>query len=137
MNITIDKKDAVLAAAIDAERYPVCHMRYDALKPFDIPYPETMHVLRELAQMGYISKTEPYGEEVHFKANSGLNSFFERGGFRAQELFLEANLTKICHEADKLVSELPPSFTERIKPILELANSAATIIQGINTVLGK
>lgn len=46
MNITIDKKDAVLAAAIDAERYPVCHMRYDALKPFDIPYPETMHVLR-------------------------------------------------------------------------------------------
>ena len=66
MNITIDKKDAVLAAAIDAERYPVCHMRYDALKPFDIPYPETMHVLRELAQMGYISKPEPYGEEVHF-----------------------------------------------------------------------
>ena len=37
MNITIDKKDAVLAAAIDAERYPVCHMRYDALKPFDTP----------------------------------------------------------------------------------------------------
>ena len=26
MNITVDKKDAVLAAAIDAERYPVCHM---------------------------------------------------------------------------------------------------------------
>lgn len=136
MNITIDKKDAVLAAAIDAERYPICHMRFDTLKPFDIPYPETMHILRELAQIGYISEPEPYGAEVHFKANSGLNSFFERGGFRAQELFLEANLTKICYEADKLASELPPSFTERIKPILELASSAASIIQGIHTAIG-
>ena len=31
MNISIDKKDAVLTAAIDAERYPVSHMRFDTL----------------------------------------------------------------------------------------------------------
>ena len=72
MNITVDKKDAVLAAAIDAERYPACHMRYDAPKPFDIPYPETMHVLRELAQMGYISKPEPYGKKCISKLTQDL-----------------------------------------------------------------
>lgn len=102
MNITVDKKDAVLAAAIDAERYPACHMRYDAPKPFDIPYPETMHVLRELAQMGYISKPEPYGEEVHFKANSGLNSFFERGGFVLRNFSLKLILQRYATKRTSL-----------------------------------
>lgn len=136
MNITIDKKDAILSAAVDAERYPVTHLRFDVLEPLQIPYGKTIHVLRELETMGLIIQLEIYGPEAHFKANSGLNSFFERGGFRAQELFLEANLTKICYEADKLAAELPPLFAERIKPILELAYSAASIIQGIHTAIG-
>ena len=134
--ITPAIKDKILSAIIaEDESVSLAVISYKEIFPKkEIKYWEFKTILQSFEELGLVKNVSCSSEDYNTVVRMcKLYDLFQRGGFVGQEEILRANLFKLNSELLKLEKELGQSYLDRIKNILDIANSISGFFSGISS----
>ena len=130
--ITTEEKDRLLSYIMQHIRFPRTYVDFGAAEEqFGFGPSTIVPIVLQLERMQLVGSIRQTGCDISFKHHSGLDDFARRGGFHAQEVFLDAELKKLVFEINALSAQVDPPVWEKIKRILE---GAASVFQVVSTV---
>lgn len=127
--ITPEIKDRILSDLVAFEDMRCAtDIKTDCAK-YEITRGQYSAIIDQLEKIGFIACSRCLGGYVEIYVSADAHDFYNRGGFKGQEMLLKANIEKLGLELDKLAKDLAPDQ-------LETAQKIASIGTAIMSALG-
>lgn len=134
--ISTEEKDKLLSYIMQHIRFPRTYVDFgEAEEQLGFGPSTVVPIVLQLERMQLVGSIRQTGCDISFKHHAGLDDFARRGGFHAQEVFLDAELKKLVLEINALSAQVDPPIWEKINRILEGAASVSQVVSTVSALL--